>query len=187
VRVQLSSRLLRRGVPAARDALKETAYDGVDLKWYAYRDGVFIPIEPHEANDDVIAVIRRTDAPPPAWQLLCRHVLRIPDFEPELGQSLGAALFARADVTGGRLVVYTFGTGYLMLDPHTVDPRFGLLTVLNRMAATNTEMGSTPRYATSTRWRTWFASQWIGSWQRARPRSLPFFSRIALHDACLRV
>lgn len=27
----------------------------------------------------------------------------------------------------------------------------------------------------------------IGSWQRARPRSLPFFSRIALHDACLRV
>jgi len=87
-----------RSAGGARRA-QGTAYDGVDLRWYAYRDGLFTPIEPNEANDDVIAVIRRADAPPPAWQLLCRHVLRSPEFEPELGLSLGAALFVRADVT----------------------------------------------------------------------------------------
>jgi uncharacterized protein (TIGR04141 family) len=88
-------------------------------------------------GDIIIAILRRF-AVVPAWQRFLRDSLNLTGFGSGGGQSLGAAIFCcvspeDSGSTLFRWMAWTFGTASRALSRANLDPRFGLIAVLNLM------------------------------------------------------
>lgn len=138
--IPLNGLLLKRGVePTA--ALSEASRS--HASHFAWReDGLetFQPPTPTPTapGDVVLTLFSRPSAPAP-WEALISDVFSPPDFSPVHSQSLGAIVFLQVkDPTDGegafRWLGWAFGSGSRSIRRGAVEPRFGLLVVLNRIA-----------------------------------------------------
>lgn len=139
VRVPLSCLLVRPNVTDPRETLTTTAKERANIIWYLPTDdGRFERASDHDvASAETSLVLRAEAVEPQPWEILLEAYLRVDGFHAGDRESTGAVLFIRVPEPGateGRLVVWTFGTGHYLVRNAAVDPRFGLLAVLNRLS-----------------------------------------------------
>lgn len=88
------------------------------------------------ASDTVLLVTLAKSIGPPGWQHFIEEAFGISGFVAPVGRSMGAIVFcAVTDPTdqNRRWVAWTFGSGSRALRKDVIDPRFGLVTALNRI------------------------------------------------------
>ncbi len=138
-RLALNAFLLRPTVTPANSFALEIRQNA---SWYVW-DGdhlgdIDIDSELLEASapgDVIVAITDRPSTPPP-WQAFIRDVLNVPGFG-AAGRSLGAAVFCAVEDPldrASRWVVYSFGSASHAVRRRAVEPRFGLMIALNRIA-----------------------------------------------------
>lgn len=140
--LSLNALLLRRKATPA-NAWSQASLANVEL-FYWTDNG----LEPLDAADtdvldaatpgDVIIAILRRFITMPAWQRFLRDSLNLTGFGAGGGQSLGAVIFCCVSPEDSRTrlvrwVAWTFGTASRALRRGNLDPRFGLIAVLNLM------------------------------------------------------
>jgi uncharacterized protein (TIGR04141 family) len=85
---------------------------------------------------DVVVVLVDRPTAAPAWQTLVRDALQVPGFG-AAGRSIGAVIFCAVldpEDEALRWVAFSFGSASKAVRKRAVEPRFGLLTALNRIS-----------------------------------------------------
>ena len=141
LRLSLNAFLLRPDV-LPLEAIAESALPSTSF--FLWRADHLDPLPPEDAPllaaaaaGDVAVAVTDRQANPPPWQLFVRDVLNMPSFG-SAGRSQGAALFCAVQEPDGheqvRWVAYTFGAASHAIRRRAIEPRFGLLVALNRIA-----------------------------------------------------
>lgn len=89
-------------------------------------------------DEDVVLVLLSKTTGPPRWQHFIEDGFGLSGFAAPVSQSLGAMVFCPVHDPLDRSLrwnVWVFGSGSRALRRGSVDPRFGLLTALNRISA----------------------------------------------------
>lgn len=113
--------------------------------FYMWSKGSALPLDPTNTDllaaalpgDIVLAILSRPSSPPP-WQRAVEELFGIPNFAMGVGRSLGAIAFMGVEDPADESlhwVAWSFGSGSRALNRRAIDPRFGVVTALNRLTA----------------------------------------------------
>lgn len=142
VRLSVAAVLLRPG--QSPPACITPTFTGI-ATLHRWRDDQLVAVKasdlsaPPQNQTDVVVVLFRKVVSPPRWQQFIEDAFGIAGFVDSVRGSRGAMVFCPvqdpADREGPlRWVAWTFGSASQGIRPGSIDPRFGLLTALNRMS-----------------------------------------------------
>lgn len=143
LRLPLTAFLLRAGM-LPNNSLKEnclattTFYEWNKEALEVLDDNELATLTAAKIGDVIVAILSRPSGPP-SWQAFIEQVLGLEGFATGVGRSLGAIVYCGVSdpLQSGedpRWIGWTFGSGSRVLRRDAIDPRFGLITALNRIA-----------------------------------------------------
>lgn len=108
---------------------------------YVWTGSALVPLESEtqlESADSVLLTVLSRPSSAAAWEVLVQHLFTPPDFVPVHSRSLGALVSVQTTdpltKDASRWVCWAFGGASRSVRREVVEPRFGLITALNRIA-----------------------------------------------------